>query len=279
MSGNSTQADKGRRFQALHQGPGAFVIPNPWDTGSARLLAMLGFEALATTSAGYAFTLGLCDNQVGRDPMLAHVADLVAATDLPVSADLENGFADEPEAVAETIRRAAAAGLVGASIEDASGKSDDPIYRRDLAVERVRAAAEVARSLPFPFMLTARAENFLFGRKDLGDTIARLQAFQEAGANVLYAPGLTSRDEIETIVRAVDLPVNVLMGMAGVRLTVAELSALGVKRISVGSSFARAALAGFLRAAREVKERGSFTYGDDAIGFKDINDLFKAARK
>jgi len=279
MSGNSTQADKGRRFQALHQGPGAFVIPNPWDTGSARLLAMLGFEALATTSAGYAFTLGLCDNQVGRDPMLAHVADLVAATDLPVSADLENGFADEPEAVAETIRRAAAAGLVGASIEDASGNPDDPIYRRDLAVERVRAAAEVARSLPFPFMLTARAENFLFGRKDLGDTIARLQAFQEAGANVLYAPGLTSRDEIETIVRAVDLPVNVLMGMAGVRLTVAELSALGVKRISVGSSFARAALAGFLRAAREVKERGSFTYGDDAIGFKDINDLFKAARK
>ena len=279
MSGNSTQADKGRRFQALHQGPGAFVIPNPWDTGSARLLAMLGFEALATTSAGYAFTLGLCDNQVGRDPMLAHVADLVAATDLPVSADLENGFADEPEAVAETIRRAAAAGLVGASIEDASGNPDDPIYRRDLAVERVRAAAEVARSLPFPFMLTARAENFLFGRKDLGDTIARLQAFQEAGANVLYAPGLTSRDEIETIVRAVDLPVNVLMGMAGVRLTVAELSALGVKRISVGSSFARAALAGFLRAAREVKERGSFTYGDDAIGFKDISDLFKAARK
>jgi len=279
MSGNSTQADKGRRFQALHQGPGAFVIPNPWDTGSARLLAMLGFEALATTSAGYAFTLGLCDNQVGRDPMLAHVADLVAATDLPVSADLENGFADEPEAVAETIRRAAAAGLVGASIEDASGNPDDPIYRRDLAVERVRAAAEVARSLPFPFMLTARAENFLFGRKDLGDTIARLQAFQEAGANVLYAPGLTSRDEIVTIVRAVDLPVNVLMGMAGVRLTVAELSALGVKRISVGSSFARAALAGFLRAAREVKERGSFTYGDDAIGFKDINDLFKAARK
>jgi 2-methylisocitrate lyase-like PEP mutase family enzyme len=279
MSGNSTQADKGRRFQALHQGPGAFVIPNPWDAGSARLLAMLGFEALATTSAGYAFTLGLCDNQVGRDPMLAHVADLVAATDLPVSADLENGFADEPEAVAETIRRAAAAGLVGASIEDASGNPDAPIYRRDLAVERVRAAAEVARSLPFPFMLTARAENFLFGRKDLGDTIERLQAFQEAGANVLYAPGLTSRDEIETIVRAVDLPVNVLMGMAGVRLTVAELSALGVKRISVGSSFARAALAGFLRAAREVKERGSFTYGDDAIGFKDINDLFKAARK
>ena len=279
MSGNSTQADKGRRFQALHQGPHAFVIPNPWDAGSARLLALLGFEALATTSAGYAFTLGLCDNQVGRDPMLAHVADLVAATDLPVSADLENGFADEPEAVAETIRRGAAAGLVGASIEDATGNPDDPIYPRELAVERVRAAAAVARSLPFPFMLTARAENFLFGRKDLGDTIARLQAFQEAGANVLYAPGLTSRDEIKAVVDAVDLPVNVLMGMPGVRLTVADLSALGVRRISVGSSFARAALGGFLRAAREVKERGSFTYGDDAIGFKDISDLFKAARQ
>jgi len=278
MSGNVTQADKGRRFQALHQGPRAFVIPNPWDVGSARLLAMLGFEALATTSAGYAFTLGLCDNEVGREAMLEHVAQLVAATDLPVSADLENGFADEPESVAETIRLAAAAGLVGASIEDATGRPDDPIYPRELAVERVRAAAGVARSLPFPFMLTARAENFLVGRKDLEDTIGRLQAFQEAGANVLYAPGLTTREQVRAVVDAVDLPVNVIMGLPGVRLTVDELSELGVKRISVGSSFARAALGGFLRAAREVKERGTFTYGDEAIGYQQVSDLFRAAR-
>ena len=283
MSGSSmgdyTQADKGRRFQALHQGPGAFVIPNPWDVGSARLLAGMGFEALATTSAGYAFTLGLCDNEVGRDPMLAHVAELVAATGLPVSADLENGFGDEPEEVAETIRRAAAAGLVGGSIEDATGDPGQPIYPRDLAVERVRAAAEVVRSLPYPFMLTARAENFLVGRKDLADTIARLQAYQDAGANVLYAPGLTTREEIKAVVGSVDLPVNVIMGLPGVRLGLDELSEIGVRRISVGSSFARAALGGFLRAAREVRERGTFTYGDEAIGYKEVSDLLRAARR
>ena len=277
--GNSTQADKGRRFQALHQAPGAFVIPNPWDVGSARLLAGMGFEALATTSAGYAFTLGLCDNEVGRDPMLEHVAELVAATGLPVSADLENGFGDEPEEVAETIRRAAAAGLVGGSIEDATGNPDQPIYPRELAVERVRAAAEVVRSLPYPFMLTARAENFLVGRKDLADTIARLQAYQDAGANVLYAPGLTTREEIKVVVGSVDLPVNVIMGLPGVRLGLDELSEIGVKRISVGSSFARAALGGFLRAAREVKERGTFTYGDEAIGYKEVSDLLRDARR
>jgi 2-methylisocitrate lyase-like PEP mutase family enzyme len=277
--GNSTQADKGRRFQALHQGPGAFVIPNPWDVGSARLLAGMGFEALATTSAGYAFTLGLCDNEVGRDPMLAHVAELVAATGLPVSADLENGFGDEPEVVAETIRRAAAAGLVGGSIEDATGNPDQPIYSRELAVERVRAAAEVVRSLPYPFMLTARAENFLVGRKDLADTIARLQAYQDAGANVLYAPGLTTREEIKAVVGSVDLPVNVIMGLPGVRLGLDELSEIGVRRISVGSSFARAALGGFLRAAREVRDRGTFTYGDEAVGYKEVSDLLRAARR
>jgi len=278
MANGSTQADKGRRFQDMHHGPGAFVIPNPWDAGSARLLAVLGFEALATTSAGYAYTLGLCDNEVGRDAMLAHVAELVAATELPVSADLENGFGDEPQVVAETIRRAAAAGLVGASVEDSTGRPGEPIYPRELAVERVRAAAEVARALPFPFMLTARAENFLVGRKDLGDTIARLQAFQDAGANVLFAPGLTTREEIKAVVESVDLPVNVIMGLSGVRLGVAELSDLGVKRISVGSSFARAALGAFLRAAREVKEQGTFTYADDAVAYKDVSELFRAAR-
>jgi 2-methylisocitrate lyase-like PEP mutase family enzyme len=276
---DQAQAEKGRRFQALHQRDRAFVIPNPWDAGSARLLALLGFEALATTSAGYAFTLGRCDNEVGRDEMLSHVADLVAATDLPVSADLENGFGDDPQTVAQTIRQAAAAGLVGASIEDATTRPSDPIYPRELAVERVRAAAEVVRSLPFPFMLTARAENFLVGRKDLGDTIGRLQAYQEAGADVLYAPGLTSKEEIGAVVRAVDRPVNVIMGLPGVRLSVEDLAALGVRRISVGSSFARAAWGGFLRAAREVQERGTFTFGDDAVGYQDLSQLFKAARR
>jgi 2-methylisocitrate lyase-like PEP mutase family enzyme len=209
--------------------------------------------------------------------MMTHVAELAAATDLPVSGDLENGYGDEPAVVAETIRLAAAAGLVGASIEDTTARPADPIYAFDLAVERVRAAAEVARGLPFPFMLTARAENYLVGRKDLADTIARLQAFQDAGADVLYAPGLTRREDIKAVVEAVDRPVNVIMGLAGVRLSVEDLSELGVKRISVGSAFARAALGGFLRAAREVREQGTFTFGDEATGYKEISDLLKAA--
>lgn len=275
----TTQAEKGRRFHELHRGPGAFVIPNPWDVGSARLLALLGFEALASTSAGYAFTLGRCDNEVGRDAMLAHLAELVAATDLPVSADLENGFGDAPEAVAQTIRLAASVGLVGGSIEDSTGRPADPIYSREFAVERVRAAAEVAKGLPFPFTLTARAENFLVGRKDLDDTIGRLQAFQDAGADVLYAPGLTSPEDIRRVVESLDRPVNVLMGLSGLRLSVADLSALGVRRISVGGSFARAALGGFLRAAREVKDHGTFTYGDDAVSTREISELLKAAAR
>jgi 2-methylisocitrate lyase-like PEP mutase family enzyme len=277
MTSNAKQDEQGRRFRKLHEGPGAFVIPNPWDVGSTRLLALMGFEAIATSSAGYAFTLGRCDNEVGREQMMAHVADLVAATDLPVSADLENGFGDDPETVAETIRLAAAAGLVGGSIEDSTARPADPIYSRDLAVERVRAAAEVARGLPFPFTLTARAENFLVGRRDLADTIARLQAFQDAGADVLYAPGLTNLDDIKTVVESVDRPVNVIMGFAGVRLSVDDLAKVGVRRISVGSAFSRAALGGFLRAAREVKEHGTFTFADDAAAYKEINDLFRAA--
>lgn len=277
MSSRSTQEEKGRRFRKLHEGSKAFVIPNPWDIGTARLLALMGFEALATTSAGFAFAIGQGDNEVGREKMMAHVAELAEATDLPVSGDLENGYGDEPAVVAETIRMAAAAGLVGASIEDATTRPADPIYAFDLAVERVRAAAEVARGLPFPFTLTARAENFLVGRKDLADTIARLQAFQDAGADVLYAPGLTRREDIKAVVEAVDRPVNVIMGMAGVRMSVEDLSELGVRRISVGSAFARAALGGFLRAAREVKEQGTFTFGDEAIGYKEIGDLLRAA--
>ncbi|HTN66481.1 MAG TPA: isocitrate lyase/phosphoenolpyruvate mutase family protein, partial [Burkholderiaceae bacterium] len=205
-----TQFEKGTRFRALHQRQRAFVIPNPWDVGTARLLAALGFEALATTSAGHAFSLGQRDNTIHREQAIEHIAALVAATDLPLSADLENGFGDAPEAAAETIRLGAAAGLVGGSIEDATGRADQPIYPFELAVERMRAAAEAAHGLPFPFTLTGRAENFLNGRPDLADTIRRLQAYQEAGADVLYAPGLRSMTDIATVVREVDRPLNVL---------------------------------------------------------------------
>ena len=269
-----TQAEKGSAFLALHQRDAAFIIPNPWDVGTARLLAHLGFEALATTSAGYAFSVGQRDNTIPRDQMLAHVADIVAATDLPVSADLGNGFGDKPEVTAETIRRAAATGLVGASIEDASTRPEDPIYERGLAVERIRAAAELAHSLPFPFTLTGRAENHLHGRPDLADTIARLQAYQEAGADVLYAPGLASRDDIAEVVRSVDRPVNVGMGPRGARLSLAELSALGVRRVSVGSSLARVALGAFLRAAREMREHGTFAFADDAVSSAEVSAMF-----
>lgn len=270
------QADKAVAFRALHQRDGAFIIPNPWDIGSARLLAQLGFEALASTSAGFAFSVGRQDNTVGRERMLAHVAEIVAATELPVSADLENGFADDPHGVAETIRRAAATGLVGGSIEDASGRADAPVYELGLATERIRAAAEAARALPFPFTLTARAENHLVGRPDLADTIKRLQAYQEAGADVLYAPGLVSEKDIAVVVNSVDRPVNVLMGMAGAPHTLVSLSRLGVKRVSVGSALARAALGAFLRAAREMREHGSFGFADEAVSFAEISALFKA---
>ncbi len=271
-----TQSEKGRAFQALHEREGAFIIPNPWDVGTARLLAGLGFEALATTSAGFAFSVGQRDNTIGRDQMMVHLAAIASGTELPVSADLENGFADEPEAVAETIRLAAAAGVVGGSIEDSTGRPDTPLYEIGRAAERVRAAVHVARALPFPFTLTARAENFLVGRTDLGETIKRLQAYQEAGADVLYAPGITSEADITMVVRSVDRPVNFLMGSPGVQLSLADLSRIGVKRISVGSALTRAALGAFLRAAREMREHGTFTFTDDAVSFREISDLFKA---
>ena len=271
-----TQAEKGIDFRALHERDGAFIIPNPWDVGTARLLAHLGFEALATTSAGYSFSVGRRDNVTDRDEMMTHVEAIVSATDLPVSADLEHGFGDDPATVAETIRLAAATGLVGGSIEDFTQRADDPIYPLDLAVERVRAAAEAARSLPFPFTLTARAENYLVGRPDLKDTIERLQAYQEAGADVLYAPGLSSREDIATVVRSVDRPVNVVMGLQGVQLTLAELSEIGVKRVSVGSSLSRAALGAFLRAGREMLEHGTFTFAEDAVPYREISAMFEA---
>ncbi len=271
----SIQAEKAHAFRALHERDGAFSIPNPWDAGTALLLARLGFEALATTSAGYAFSIGQKDNTVGRDRMLDHAAQIVAATHLPVSADLENGFGDDPATAAETIRLAAAVGLIGGSIEDSTGRAEDPIYDRALAAERVRAAAEAARSLPFPFTLTGRAENFITGRPDLADTIRRLQAYQEAGADVLYAPGLTREADIAEVVRSVDRPVNVVMGLGGVRLSLAALAKLGVKRVSVGSALSRAALGAFLRAAREMREQGSFDFADEAVSYAEISKLFE----
>ena len=270
-----TQFDKGSAFRALHQQEKAFVIPNPWDVGTARLLAHLSFDALATTSAGYAFSVGQRDNTISRDQMIAHAGEIVSATELPVSADLENGFGDDPETVAETITLAARAGLVGCSIEDSTNRGDYTIYEFDIAVERVRAASEAASALPFPFMLTARAENYLVGRRDLKDTIKRLQAYQEAGANVLYAPGLASREDIATVVSSVDRPVNALMGLQGVRLSLEELSDIGVKRVSVGSALCRAALGAFLRAGREMREQGTFTFADEAVSFRDLTAMFK----
>ena len=267
------QVEKGQIFAALHERDGAFIIPNPWDVGTARLLAQLGFEALATTSAGSSFSMGQRDNSITRNDMMAHVATIAAATELPVSADLENGFGDSPEFVAETIKLAARAGLVGGSIEDMSRDPGRPIYDMGFATERVRAAAEVVRDLPFAFTLTARAENYLAGRPDLGDTIKRLQAYQAAGADVLYAPGIVSKDDIATIVKSVDRPVNVVMGLQGVQLSLAELSAIGVKRVSVGSALSRAALGAFLRAAREMREHGTFTFAEQAVGYRDINAM------
>jgi 2-methylisocitrate lyase-like PEP mutase family enzyme len=268
-----TQKEKGQTFRALHQRDRAFIIPNPWDAGSAHLLAQLGFEALATTSAGYAFSAGVTDGEVGREKMIAHVATIAAAMELPVSADLENGFGDAPEAAAATIRMAAAAGAVGGSIEDATGRPDQPVYEPALAVARVKAASEAARGLPFQFTLTARAENYLHGRPDLKDTIKRLQAFQEAGADVLYAPGLSRKEDIAAVIGSVDRPVNILAGVTGLHLNLAELSALGVKRVSVGSALARAAFGAFLRAAQEMRDHGTFSFADQAVSFRDITAM------
>ena len=271
-----TQSEKGRAFRALHERDSAFIIPNPWDIGTARLLAHLGFEALASTSMGYAFSAGQLDNTVDRDRILKHVSEITAATDLPVSADLENGFGDDPEAAAETIRLAAAAGVVGGSLEDATGRPESPIYDRHHAADRVRAAAEAARSLPFTFTLTGRVENYLHGLPDLKDTIARLQAYQEAGADVLYAPGLATRDDIAAVVSAVDRPVNVVMGLQGVQLSLADLSAMGVKRVSVGSTLSRTALGAFLRAAREMRDHGTFAFANEAASSREISAMLKA---
>lgn len=273
---NDTLARKAEQFWQLHQNEGCFVIPNPWDVGSARLLASLGFQALATTSAGLAFSLGQPDQSVTREALLAHLAALSAATELPVSADLEDGYADTPEGVAQTIRLAAAAGVVGGSIEDASGDEGAPLYELPQAVERIRAAVEAARALPHRFTLTARAENHVVGRPDLADTIARLQAYQEAGADVLYAPGLTRREDIATLLREVQRPVNVLISVPGMTLSVQALADVGVRRISVGGSLARAAYGEFLRAATELRDQGSTGYARSAVSAQQLNQCFSA---
>jgi 2-methylisocitrate lyase-like PEP mutase family enzyme len=264
-----TQNEKYETFRALHERPGAFIIPNPWNPGAARILESLGFEALATTSAGLAFSIGVRDSAgaLSRDDILGNDRLIAAATSLPVAGDLESGFGDAPEDCAETIRMASAAGLVGGSIEDVTGDPDKPIYDFALSVERIEAAAAQARTLPF--LLTARAENFLHGRPDLDDTIKRLQAFEKAGADVLYAPGLPSLDAIRTVCGSVSKPVNVVMCLSGATYTVDELANAGVKRISVGGSFARAALGAFIRAATEVRDHGTFGYAADAIADAD----------
>lgn len=260
-----TREEKYKAFRALHERPGAFVIPNPWNAGTARILTALGFEALATTSAGYAFSIGRPDStkELTRDGILGNAKAIVEATDLPVSADLQDGFGRSPEMCAETIRLAADVGLAGGSIEDATGDANDPIYEFQLAVERVAAAAKAAHDCQF--MLTARVENFLHGRPNLADTIQRLQSFAEAGADVVYAPGLPSLEAIREVCSSVSKPVNVVMGLKGATFSVEELAAVGVKRISVGGAFARAALGAFVRAAREVKDRGTFTFAADAL--------------
>lgn len=271
----SPQSEKAVAFRKLHERNGAFVIPNPWDKGTAKVLEHLGFEALATTSAGYAFSAGKPDHEIERGEMLQHVAAIVSATDLPVSADLGNGFGDAPEVIAETIRMAASAGLVGASIEDGSTDESAPIYSKAHAVDRIRAAVEAAHSLPFPFTLTARAENYLCGRPDLADTIDRLRAYQEAGADVLYAPGLTSKADIAAVVFALNRPVNVLAGVTGLELDVQQLAEIGVKRISVGSLLSRVGIGAVLNAGKEMREQGTFSFAAGAANFREINALFK----
>ncbi|ANT52213.1 isocitrate lyase/PEP mutase family protein [Mesorhizobium amorphae] len=270
---------KGAAFRRLHEQPGAFVIPNLWDVGTARILAAMGFRALATTSAGMAFSLGVAEGQVSLEDTLNHCRAIAAATPLPVSADLEKGFGDSPQSAAETIQAAAGIGLAGCSLEDHTGRRGDPIYDFALAVERIAAAAQACRALPDDFVLTARCENFLWGRPDLDDTIRRLQAFEKAGADVLNAPGLHDLGMIRTVCDAVTKPVNVVMGMPGTTFGVAELADAGVKRISVGSALARLAFGSFVRAAREMRSAGTFRFSEQAMGFAELEGFFTGSTK
>ncbi|MGI9437354.1 MAG: isocitrate lyase/PEP mutase family protein [Geminicoccaceae bacterium] len=267
-------ANPGTRFRALHEQDGTFVIPNPWDVGTARILAFMGFQALATTSAGMAFSLGRPEGRTSKAEVLDHCRTIVGATELPVSADLEKGFGDRPEDVAEAIRAAAGTGLAGCSIEDHTGRDEDPIFDFGLAVERIHAAVEASQALPHDFVLTARAENFLWQRPDLDDTLKRLKAFEDAGADVLYAPGLPGLDAIRTVCQALRRPVNVVMGLPGATISIQDLKDAGVKRISVGSALARAAFGAFLRASREMMEEGTFRFANDAAGFAELERFF-----
>lgn len=270
---SASQAEKAARFRALHEVPRVFVMPNPWDPGSARVLANLGFEALATSSGASANVLGKRDGEVTREEALAHCGAIAAAVDVPVSADLEKGFGDDPETVAETVRMAAGFGLAGCSIEDASGYTDRPIFEFDHAVARVRAAAAASRSLGFPFVLTARTENYLRGVTDLDDTVARLRAFGEAGADVLFAPGLPDLDAVRRVCAEAGKPVNFMVAIPGRSFSVAELAEAGVRRISVATSFYRAAMTGLVAAAREVRESGTFGYLDRLVPSRELAGL------
>lgn len=268
------QFERAEAFRALHAETSGFIVPNPWDPGSARLLEQCGFKALATTSAGFSYSRGCPDRGMSREELLLHFNELVESVDLPISADLENGFGDAPDVVQRTILLAGQAGVVGGSIEDSTGRADDPLYAIAFAAERIRAAVEAARSLPFPFTLTARAENYVVGKPDLADTILRLQAYQQAGADVLYAPGLTRRRDIATVLGEVDRPVNVLIGFAGMEVDAKQLLEMGVRRVSVGGSLARAALGALLRAAAELMDHGTAQYALSAASGRDLEDRF-----
>lgn len=268
-----SQHEKALRFRALHHSPEVFIIPNPWDIGSARILAGLGFKALATSSAAAAASIGRKDGELTRDEALAHSRAIVGATDLPVSADLEKGFGDAPEAVVETVRMAADAGLVGCTIEDATRDSTHPLYDLDLAVERIAAASEAAHKFPFPFMLTARAHHLLFDPTSLDETIRRLQAFEKAGADVLFAPGLPDLDAVRAVCSSVSKPVNFMVGIKGKSFSVSELTDCGVRRISLATSLYRAAMTGFLNAVDEIRTRGQFTFLDGSTSTADLNKL------
>ena len=271
-----TQAQKAADFEALHKSPGVFVIPNPWDVGSARILAALGFKAMTTTSAGYARSIGFPDYNAGRENVMAHIRAIAPMVDVPLAADLEDGFGPKPEDCAETIRQGAEAGLVGGSIEDFTGDRGDPIYSIEAAAERVRAAAEAARKLPFKFMLCARAENYLNGRQDLADTIKRLQAYQEAGADVLFAPGLNTSDEVREVCRSIDRPFNIVRGPRKEMLTVDEVGALGVKRISTGGMMHAVAMSAMIEAAREMAAGGTFGFSQRMPAAAEIDPLLMA---
>lgn len=271
-----SQQEKAVRFRTLHEGPGAFLLPNPWDVASARLLAGLGFQALATSSAASAAVIGRRDGHLTRDEALAHARTIVEATDLPVSADLEKGFGDKPETVAETVRLAASVGLVGCTIEDTTGNPEEPIYEFSLAVERITAAAEAARALPSPFMLTARTHNLLFGNPNLDETTRRLQAFEKAGAPVLFAPGLPDLNAVRTVCSSISKPFNFMVGIRGRSFPVADLAAAGVRRISLATSLYRAAMTGFLNAVHEIKEKGTFTFVDRSVNTSELLEFMES---